>query len=340
MTALKDYVRLETSALWHESPEAQRREVQVSLGDASLILRHVRSDEPLAHWSLPALRRLNPGKLPAIYAPGPDAVERLEIADDTFVEALDRLLAVLERRRPRPGRVRWLLAGAITAGVLAVLFLWLPGALVRHVVAVAPDSTRAAIGRALLDEITALAGRPCDTPAARQALQVMAGRLFPAAGRAPGRIVVLKGGGFVRALLPGGILLLNRTTVELAETPEVPAGHALAALVATPDPFARLMSRAGGLAAFRLLTTGRIDRATLKDQARRILTETPPLPATAALLAAFRKADIPAAPLAYDLDVTGESTLSLIEGDPLRGRPYRPVLSDGQWIALQEICEA
>ena len=39
MTALKEYERLECTGLWKENIDSQRREVLVSFGDNSLILR-------------------------------------------------------------------------------------------------------------------------------------------------------------------------------------------------------------------------------------------------------------------------------------------------------------
>ena len=58
MTALKEYQRLEASGLWRPEPDAQRRDVVVSLGDASLTMSEF-SGRPLAHWSLAAVRRAN-----------------------------------------------------------------------------------------------------------------------------------------------------------------------------------------------------------------------------------------------------------------------------------------
>jgi hypothetical protein len=72
MTALSEFQRLEAQGSWRESPDARLREVVVSFGDATLMLSDPKSDTPLSHWSLPAVTRLNPGKSPAIFSPGPD----------------------------------------------------------------------------------------------------------------------------------------------------------------------------------------------------------------------------------------------------------------------------
>jgi hypothetical protein len=107
MTALSQYERLEASGLWRASPDEQRREVIISLGDATLTITDMR-DIALTHWSLAALERANPGKLPAIYHPDGDPGETLEL-DETATEMLDaieRLRRHIDRRRPKPWRLR------------------------------------------------------------------------------------------------------------------------------------------------------------------------------------------------------------------------------------------
>ena len=38
------------------------------------------------------------------------------------------------------------------------------------------------------------------------------------------------------------------------------------------------------------------------------------------------------------LDITGESTLELIEADPMAGQSPAPVIRDADWVRLQGIC--
>lgn len=68
MTALTEYERLEASGLWRPNAYQQRRNVIVSMGDATLSISGT-DEMPLAHWSLPAIERRNPGETPAIFAP-------------------------------------------------------------------------------------------------------------------------------------------------------------------------------------------------------------------------------------------------------------------------------
>jgi len=79
MTALRKYQRLESSGLWRETPEARLQEVLVALRSTTLILADPKTEIPLTQWSLPALRRLNPAQLPAVYAVADDKGETLEM---------------------------------------------------------------------------------------------------------------------------------------------------------------------------------------------------------------------------------------------------------------------
>ena len=50
MTALKEYARLESGGLWRADADAQRRDVIVSFGDATLVISDS-AERALAHWS-------------------------------------------------------------------------------------------------------------------------------------------------------------------------------------------------------------------------------------------------------------------------------------------------
>ena len=50
MTALTEYQRLETSGIWRGAPDEQRRDVTVSLGDATVVI-YDGAGRALAHWS-------------------------------------------------------------------------------------------------------------------------------------------------------------------------------------------------------------------------------------------------------------------------------------------------
>ena len=126
MTALDEYQRLEAPAVWRTSPE-DRLEVFVSVGNASLII-YTFKDEPLAHWSLGAMERANPGEMPAVYHPAGDPSETLEFGESEtmMVAAIERLQAAIERGPSSGlGGLRWmiLIALVIAVGVVGYWYL-------------------------------------------------------------------------------------------------------------------------------------------------------------------------------------------------------------------------
>lgn len=332
MTALDQYSRLEATGLWRDGREAQRREVLVSLGKATLVIS-APAEVVRAHWSLPAIERLNPGKRPAVYAPGLQSEERLEIDDQTMIEAIEKLRAAIERRRPHPGRLRLWIGAGVAAAMLAVAALWLPGALIRQTVSLLPAASREAIGTQLLQEIGRLAGPVCSSPRGSAALTRLARRTL---GETAPRVAILPASIPDTLSLPGGIMLADAALVEDFDTPEVLAGFLLAeaARRGEVDPVLRLLSEAGLGVTLRLLTTGEVDRAALQAHAVTLLSEeTAPLP-DALLLARFERAMISSVP--YGLAHGGMD--ALIAADPMRGQPPGPILNDADWVSLQDIC--
>ena len=176
MTALNEYQRLETQGVWRAAPDAQRRDVFVSVGDATLTLFDT-ADRALGHWSLPAIRRLNPGERPALYAPGPDAEDELELDDPEMIAAIEKVRQVVARRRPKPGRLRLYLLGGGLAAVLALGVFWLPDALIQHTATVVPEVARQEYGRRLAGYVYRLAGQPCRTANGNMALDRLDRRL-------------------------------------------------------------------------------------------------------------------------------------------------------------------
>ena len=77
-------------------------------------------------------QRLNPGKDPAVYAPGPGAPEELEIEEPEMIEAIEHIRTVIEKRRPHKGRLRGALLLGALAAVIGLGVYWVPDALVRH----------------------------------------------------------------------------------------------------------------------------------------------------------------------------------------------------------------
>lgn len=335
MTALKQYERLEAAGLWRPDSDSQRRDVIVSIGDATLTICDM-NDRPLAHWSLAAIERQNPGTRPAIYHPDGDEGETLELSDSEadMIEAIEKLRRAIERARPRPGRLRLVSVLAMIAAVAALLFFWVPSAMLNHAVAVVPDIQRKAIGQALLGRIERVAGQVCATPEATPVLNKLAERVGAR------QLVVLQSGIATSLHLPGGIILLNKSLIEDYEDPAVAAGAALMerARAEQMDPLEDLLSHGGPMTSLRLLTTGQIKRDVMDHFAENLLSSERPVASDDIALGLFAQTAIPSTPYAYAQDITGESVLGLIEADPMAGRVLEPVLQDRDWVRLQAIC--
>lgn len=355
MTALPEFQRLECNAIWRETRTAQRRDVIVSFGEATLVITDERAAKALAHWSLPAIIRLNPGKLPAKYAPSQldetsiqagkagelPAEEELELTDETMIGAIEKIQSKIEFARPHPGRLRagFGVGGAAFFALLAVF--WLPGATTRHVADVAPMSTRVEIGRQALQDITTLTGQPCHSAMGDAALERLALRL-----KGADQIAVLPEGLNGVRRLPGHIVAVGLPLLAAQDTPEVVAGHIIAAELAAQkaDPLVALLEWAGFGASIKLLTTGELPSEKLQGYGEHLLRIAVPDVRDAAqdeaLLAEFAKVGVSSTPYAYSIDPTGETVLGLIEADPFKGAPApEPVMVDADWIALQTICD-
>lgn len=340
MTALTKYDRLESTGLWRAAPDQQRVDVIVGLGDATLTIKD-RYDQALAHWSLAAIARANPGKRPALFHPEGDTTETLEIPadEDDMIRAIEKLRKAVDRSRPRKGRLRGILTMLIIALLLAGVTLFLPRALVDQALKVVPDVKRAEIGNALLSDMQGSTGAPCSEPSAAPSLVALTQRLTM--DDAPTYLAVMRAGVKDAIHLPGGVILLSRTLVEDYEDPNVAAGYIIAEQTrrAARDPLRHLLESAGIWATLQLLTTSNLPASAIEAHAKRLLTEPSSPIAIAPLLQRFKAQGLPSAPYGYAVDVTGENTLALIEGDPLAGQDPRPVLPDAAWVRLQTICE-
>lgn len=334
MTALAKYQRLEASALWHEAPGARGRDVIVGLRDATIVLSDPRSEAPLAQWSLPAIERLNPGQMPARFAPGLDAGEEIELDDAEMISALDTVHRALERRKPRPGRLRGLVLAGFAIGLVGVLVFWLPGQVTRYAEGVLPAPTRAELGDLALADLARLTGQPCKSVPGRRAASLLAERLFP---KAPPRIEVLREGLVAPAALPGDILLLPRAMVETADGPDTMAGLLLQARLQGlgQDPLDEVLAHLGLGATLGLLTTGSVAEEALQGFGETLLARpAPPPPDAGQLLALFKVAKVSSTPFG----AASKDRPALVSHDPYPQGSPEPVLRDEDWLEFQAIC--
>lgn len=338
MTALKKYQRLECTGLWRETPQDQRREVEVRLGEATLILSDPKSGTAISHWSLPAVERMNRGEEPPIFAPGPDASESLELTDPDMIAALGAVRDAVTAAIARPGRLRGVLLVGAALGVLALGLIWVPGALINHTASVVPSAQRAEIGQRALDDLARVTGAPCDNQLGLQALAGLADRVF---GPVDTPILYVMPEGVDRPLhLPGDVIVLPRPMIEAANGPEAAAGAALVERLRAKarDPIIPLLDHAGLRATFQLLTTAELPDSALAGYGEALLQAEPAALPDATLIAAFEAAQIPATPYALAVDPDGTVTGGLAAGDPYKDLAQSPLISDEDWVALQGIC--
>jgi len=334
MTALTKYDRLEALGLWRPTPDAQRRDVVVSIGDATLVISD-KNDQAITHWSLAAIDRVE-GSQTATFHPDGDPSETLELPDDEgeMIDAIETLRKAIAKSRPRPGRLRWLGAGASIAAVAAVVVFWLPGAMRDNTLRVVPQVKREALGVALIDRMQRVTGPLCDDPAGLRALRRLGTRLDTP------KLAVVPNLGRPALHLPGGVIVLDRSVFEDWEGPDVAAGYIVSelALQIEEDPLNALLEVAGPWENFRLLTTGEISDTALDSYAEYLMATTSQTPDTASLLALFEASDLRSTPYARARDITGETVLELIEGDPMQQRQTEPLLADSTWLRLQGLC--
>ncbi|WP_050522956.1 hypothetical protein [Pseudorhodobacter wandonensis] len=337
-TALKKYQKLESSGLWRENATGQRREVIANLGATSLILSDPKREVALAHWSLPAVTRLNPGEMPALYAPDMSEGETLEIDDQVMISALETVNAAIQSERPHPGRLRNMFLGTIAVAIMAIGVFWLPNALEEHTASFLPRPTRQEIGNEALADLTRLTGQPCSSKSGKVALAKLSARLFGQDGGV--ELIVVRTGLAKAQALPGRLIVLPESLLAEQDGPDVVAGYALAARISAElnDPMLHLLHYAGITATFRLLTTGDLPESAVSGYAETLITSEPPPPSDAVLLARFEAAGLATTPYANMRDPSGVTTAGLIEGDPFNDLIPPALLPDGDWVSLQDIC--
>lgn len=331
MTALQQYQRLESTGLWRAAPDAQRRDVGVSFGDATLVISDA-AGRPLAHWSLSAILRQNPGQRPAVFATDTDGLETLELDDPTMIEAIKTVQQALDRGRARPGRLRGLTTALIFAGLIAAGVFWLPGALRDQTVAVIPPVKRAEFGASILGHLHPRATNACQSERGRVAMSRLLIRLF---GPDHGARVVVVPPSFDGAVaLPGGLIALDQDLLIRAEEISVFAGHIVAANAARreADPLAPVLAGASLQDTVALLTRGDLADGVLADYAAQLAEGALPEVTDDNLRAAFSAANLPIEAWAR---AVGRD--DLIDDDLAADAPA--LLSDQAWIAIKGLCD-
>ena len=338
MTAHDDMAPLESTGLWRAKPEDQRREVALSFGHATLVVADT-AGRPLTHWSLPAIKRLNPNATPALFSPDPDGTETLEIQDAQMIEALEQIHLGLERNRARSGRLRFGI-GLGLLGIAAFLAVtWLPAALTRQTLTVVPPGKRAEMGATILGHIQTISGPRCRAPRGVSAMDALHRRVL--GPDAPGQVVVVPSGLSAPVALPGHVIVLPLSVIEATDDPRIVAGHILAAALsgAETDPMERTLAHAGLRPTFTLLTTGNLPQDILSNYAQHILAAPAKLAPADVLGPGFAEAELAISPWAHALDPSGTTIDDLLDVEWNTSGQTRPIITDEEWVSLLGICQ-
>ena len=336
MTALDKFDRLESGGIWKENPDAQRRDVTVSFGKATLVLSDA-AGRPLTHWSLPAIGRENSGSRPAVFTPDRDATETLEIEDDIMIDAIEQVRKALIKQRPHPGKLRGRIALGLTAILLAGALFWAPGAFTQKTLSVVPQSKQNEIGAIILGHYQRLTGPTCRSALGTPALNGLHQRLIGA--QTTGQLVVVKDLPQGAAALPGGIVMIDRRLIEQRDDPAIVAGYVLAASAgrADHDPLEDLLTTAGLQATMTLFTTGEVPDAVLRDYAATIQQAPQTTTNATAVRAAFDAAAVPGTPYLEDRQAASDTFAAFADMEISSDAP--PIMSDSDWVRLQGICQ-
>ncbi len=346
MTALDKYRKLEGPGLWAASQGEQRRDVIVGFGDATLVISDSRSMTVLSHWSLPAVERINPGKRPALFRPEGDSDEVLELDDDWLIDALHVVQGALRPPGSWVARARKKIALGIGTVAVVVFASLMPGALREHTASVVPMSKRVELGNVVRADLAGLGARHCTSPNGEAALASLQRALF----QTPAQIVVMRGMPSAEARIQhvmGRYFLIDARLLEDAQSAEALAGAILMAVQrsADEDPLLPLLRHAGVIATFRLLTSAEMPDSAMRGYGAALLRMPLAVPQLDPLLERFARVNLSTRAL-VDHPQRLDPTVSTLEDalrsqDPLSGEiAETALLSDGQWVSLQNICDS
>ena len=262
-TALRRYARLESTGLWTPPDGDAAHEVLVSLGESTLILSDL-SDRPVAHWSLPALRRIDGD--PPTYAPGADSDEALAVEDAEMNRALALVIAAAREPAERRSLRRWVSLSAMLGVVVALI--WFGPLILRQQAAAALSAAQVEdLGRAVIARLPG--ARVCADPYGVRAMDRLArAALGPQA--LPVRVLT-PGPAGAAAPVPGAILLSGGAVAEATDAAALAARlrGARAEAEAHP-PVAAFLDSAGPLDLVEMLSTARWPEAALRRYAERV----------------------------------------------------------------------
>ena len=334
MTALKKYQRLECIGLWRSDLSAQRREVILSFGKATLVLTDSQN-RVLSHWSLAAVE-VQKGKMgEATLRPGAEAEETVEIKDKVMLEALLKVRKEINQKGSYPGKLRLIIAILTLAVISSVTIFLGPPAVVSYASKVLPNAKRLQLGQALGQRIGQLAGPYCKNPEGTIAAQKLAKRLD---SKNLKQILVLPGYRSKAIIIPGGMVVLFENMIKTTSNPEVTAGYILSALAdyENEEPIQLHLSKVGFPISLSLIMSNELSETQIDKLAENALDLSPHPASNSSIVNSFRNAQVSTTPFAQLL--SEKNSEYLINNDPYPESSPNLILPDGAWLGLQSIC--
>lgn len=363
MTALDRFETLEASAVYREGPNADPIDVVVSFGGRSLMIVDLQ-DQAIAHWPLATLRGGDAGNASELAVrPDDEASDIVRMVDPEMIAALREICPQIGNRvdevTPKVRRpFAW-----IMIVLLCVLTMWSAVLEVdRRLPHLIPTKQRVALSDTLLDRLSlidvggiSLSVRLCTEPAANAALQALIVRLsLDQTLESAVRLAVIDVPGASALVLPAGDILLSAGVIRNAASPEDVAAmiahlgsHAIAR-----DPERQIVDSWGRWLSLQVAFDGLIDDDAIDAALAAVLNDTGDLPGEAPattegqarLVAADLPADGPFRFAAQTGPIPSMNVHHVLSHDQSGAAPsfagaFDPALTDGDWLALQNICD-
>lgn len=337
MTALTQYQRLEATGIWRKSAEAQRLDVIISIGESSLVITDI-NEKPLAHWSLAALAVIQSKDGNKLYHPDGDPGETLELGsnENEMAKAIEKVMKAVDRRRPKPGRLRIFSLASILIVILGLSIFWLPAALRDYTQKIIPEVREQEMGKAVFNEFISFVGAPCSRELGIIALDKFSSNL----GLVEYSFYIVPSETIEAIHLPGKIIVISKALVEDFDDPDVVAGHILAQIQreAKSNALDELMKQMNNIEIIQFLLGKSPDASTLRRFSKDWIIKKQVDIDLEILMSEFNKRAISALPYSYAIDVTGQSTQIMINSEKISQKVRKPSLDDSAWLALQTIC--
>lgn len=333
MKKLEEYLRLESHAWWRVSMEDAGQPVVVTLSKNHLTIVS-KYDQPLAHWSLHAIRQVNPGELPATFTPDVhDGGETIEINNAEIVDILCEQLTSDRDEIQNQSSATW----SLPVYVL-VLLAALTGAIYYFSAPIAASlagyisaSERSLIGERTFVHVHQTVGERCRTMVDDRVLAKLGDKMF--GGDA--EIRVIHSEHKITAHLPGEILIVSDALLHDHDQFPVIGGYLLEENLRRyqMDSVATLFRTVGLLSTVRFILQGQLNESDLAAFAEmQIFKEKMPVDPDH-LVQSFQSIGLPILPYAYARGLT-ELTTSRHRNNVIAA----PLLRDREWLDLQNIC--